>query len=652
MALHVVVSCSYDSKMPLHDSVMAAIEDSIGSHSPNTFKIITDSMSNAADSLEYYEYASRLAKYYLLSATPDSALPLMMRIEKFVGNPSTPRERFLLGYTYNAHAGFYHNFHKNTRRSEELYEKAYKLIMESDHKEQAPDVCANLGDAYVYESKLPEAASCYRRALFLADSLKLPANKSVSLYVGLAYIYQQLGDDTKALNLYKLSDKHFDDMTVNMQSYFLTNYGSFYYYLKDYSSSLSVFNRLKQHLERNGKTATFDMYLCKLNLADIYLNLGNINEAKEYLDEVEPYWKKTGDDAALYYCHSIRLGILVAEGNLAEADRIATEKMDGNTLEGIREIRDRYMRAYYIKKHDWKSAYENLQADIAHKDSLERDRNNMRAADIMAQYTQDTLRLHTSLIMEHKDSEVAHARLWIVGLTASAIVLVMIILVLVTGSRRKSLRSQMQVMQLRLENARNRISPHFVFNVLNNRIVDAGEKEAGELLDLTKLIRANLDMAGTMTVTLAEEIDFVDKYIKVESKLLEGDNFEYKLDIADGIDTKLVRIPSMFIQILVENSFVHGLMGRKDKKELNVTVSRDGLSTVIEVVDNGPGFDIRNVQSQRRTGLNVIRQTIAVINERNRHKIEFIIHNLNDDNGKITGCIAKLVVPDGVKYLD
>ena len=50
-------------------------------------------------------------------------------------------------------------------------------------------------------------------------------------------------------------------------------------------------------------------------------------------------------------------------------------------------------------------------------------------------------------------------------------------------------------MNLKLNNARNRISPHFVFNVLNNKIVKSDNKEANEWLELTKLIRANLDMS-------------------------------------------------------------------------------------------------------------------------------------------------------------
>ena len=64
-----------------------------------------------------------------------------------------------------------------------------------------------------------------------------------------------------------------DASSLNLQAYFLNNYGNYYYYTKDYQTSLKKFLMLKKLLEKHDKRETFSMYLCKLNLADVYLNL-------------------------------------------------------------------------------------------------------------------------------------------------------------------------------------------------------------------------------------------------------------------------------------------------------------------------------------------------------------------------------------------
>lgn len=646
------ISCGDKESDNEYESKLANLDDSIESKSPLARSMAYDLMREAKDSTSYYEAAIRLAKYYILSPTQDSANIWIKRTEQFAANPNNSRKRAMLAYAYNIEAGRMHYFHKDTDKSIDLYHKAYDLLMQSDEKDQAPNICANLGDAYNFKNQLPDAAGWYRRALFISDSLKLPEKDNVTLYMGLAMIYQQLGDDKRALQLYQQTDKSFNDMPVSMQAYFLNNYGCYYYYLKDYKNSLKQYRRMYNHLVKNKMTDNFDMYLCELNLADIYLNLGDLNKAEDYINKVEPFWKKTGDATAQYYCQSIRLGIATKRGDTNAASNIIyQDKTDEKTiLFSMRQIRNKYLRQYYEQRGDWHAAYENLKSDNAENDSLEHNRMNMRATDIVTQYTQDTLQLHNSLRIEHKEAEITTARLWLIVAIASAVVLLMAVIVLILRSHRRKLRLQMQVMQLRLESARNRISPHFVFNVLNNRIVEADNKEADELFDLSKLIRANLDMAGNMTVSLADELDFVDKYVRVEKSLLADDDFTYKVDIDDGIDPKKAMGPSMFIQILVENAFVHAFMGRKGHKVLTISVHRHDKITHVSVLDNGPGFDIRSARNRRRTGLNVIRQTIAVINEQNSKHIQFSLHNKVNDDGTVAGCEATIDIPDGIKY--
>lgn len=645
-----IVACQRPSNTQKTEEELKAlscIDDSVEALSPHAFHMIEKGMKSAQDSLAYYEYYIRKAKVYELSTTPDSSVPIVANTIAFANRqPSSPRRNSLLAFAYNLKAVGLHNFRQNPDEVIRLYKEATVLLANSDAKDQLPKVCANLGDAYIFKSQLPEAA-WYRRALFLVDSLKLPSQENITLYLGLATIYLQLNDFDTSLKYYQQTEKYFSLMSVNMQAYYLNNYGNYYYYTRDYKASLQKFLTLKAFLEKHHKTETFDMYLCKLNLADVYLNLGDVVRSEKCLEEIEPWFVKNGNDVAIYYVNSIRIGQAVKRGNMAKVkDILQHEKKLDNMEFNLRQIRNRYLRKYYESIGDYRGAYENLRSDAQMDDSLAHNRLNMRASEIMNRFAQDTIRLHHRLEMEHKNAVVQSANTITVVAVLLVVVIILMFALLFMRSRKQYAQDKMRIMQLRLASVRNRISPHFVFNVLNGKILKSNEQDANELLDLTKLIRANLDLSCRLDVTLREELDFVERYVHVEKQMM-GDDFEFRIDQAKAVDADRVRIPSMFVQILVENAFVHGLKGWDGHKSIHIEIDKKEKATSIKVKDNGPGFDIRSV-GKKRTGLSVITQTIAIVNERNKSKMTFSLSN-EQKCGKNVGCVATIVIPDNIK---
>lgn len=511
-----IVACQRPSNTQKTEEELKAlscIDDSVEALSPHAFRMIEKGMKSAQDSLAYYEYYIRKAKVYELSTTPDSSVPIVANTIAFANRqPSSPRRNSLLAFAYNLKAVGLHNFRQNPDEVIRLYKEATVLLANSDAKDQLPKVCANLGDAYIFKSQLPEAAAWYRRALFLVDSLKLPSQENITLYLGLATIYLQLNDFDTSLKYYQQTEKYFSLMSVNMQAYYLNNYGNYYYYTGDYKASLQKFLTLKAFLEKHHKTETFDMYLCKLNLADVYLNLGDVVRSEKCLEEIEPWFVKNGNDVAIYYVNSIRIGQAVKRGNMAKVkDILQHEKKLDNMEFNLRQIRNRYLRKYYESIGDYRGAYENLRSDAQMDDSLAHNRLNMRASEIMNRFAQDTIRLHHRLEMEHKNAVVQSANTITVAAVLLVVVIILMFALLFMRSRKQYAQDKMRIMQLRLASVRNRISPHFVFNVLNGKILKSNEQDANELLDLTKLIRANLDLSCRLDVTLREELDFVER---------------------------------------------------------------------------------------------------------------------------------------------
>lgn len=611
--------------------------------------------------MEYYEYLLRLANFYWLSDRPERADTLINRIINFVNRQdngyyaqhniySTPRLNTMMASALSCKAARNHNFHRDPGKTLQFYKESYRLYQHSDNEKELPFVCANIADAYIQLNDIPNAARCYRRALFLVDSLKQPEHSNITLYMGLAQIYLTLNDFETAKHYYDETERFFDLMLPPMQAYYVNNLGNYYYFRKDYHKALDTFLRLKRVIIKNGMQNNFDMYLCKVNLADVYLNLNQTDSAQHYLDEVEPFFRKNGDPAGIYYCNTIRIGIATKRGDFNEVRRVANGDKAGekDVQYSMVNIRNRYMRQFYEHTNNYRMAYETLKRDQNYTDSLEHNRSNMRSAEIMARFRADTLQLHHDLALEHKNAEIQRAHTMTTGAILTAVVLVLLLIMWYMHTRKKQLQNQVNIMNLKLNNVRNRISPHFMFNVLNNKIVNSGEKEASELMELARLIRTNLDMSSQPYIMLDKELEFVQQYIRMERYLL-GDDFKFNIDVADDADIAKVKIPSMFLQILTENAIVHGLKGMEGEKRLRITIARENNLTIISVEDNGPGFNARRAL-KKGTGLGIISQTIAVTNERNKQKMRFEISNREDSNNQIIGCKATLKIPDCITF--
>lgn len=637
------------------------LDDSISLFAPTALNDIQRGLAGAKDSMEYYEYLLRLANFYWLSDRPERADTLINRIINFVNRQdngyyaqhniySTPRLNTMMASALSCKAARNHNFHRDPGKTLQFYKESYRLYQHSDNEKELPFVCANIADAYIQLNDIPNAARCYRRALFLVDSLKQPEHSNITLYMGLAQIYLTLNDFETAKHYYDETERFFDLMLPPMQAYYVNNLGNYYYFRKDYHKALDTFLRLKRVIIKNGMQNNFDMYLCKVNLADVYLNLNQTDSAQHYLDEVEPFFRKNGDPAGIYYCNTIRIGIATKRGDFNEVRRVANGDKDGekDVQYSMVNIRNRYMRQFYEHTNNYRMAYETLKRDQSYTDSLEHNRSNMRSAEIMARFRADTLQLHHDLALEHKNAEIQRAHTMTTGAILTAVVLVLLLIMWYMYTRKKQLQNQVNIMNLKLNNVRNRISPHFMFNVLNNKIVNSGEKEASELMELARLIRTNLDMSSQPYMMLDKELEFVQQYIRVERYLL-GDDFKFNIDVADDADITKVKIPSMFLQILTENAIVHGLKGMEGEKRLRIYIARENNLTIISVEDNGPGFNARRAL-KKGTGLGIISQTIAVTNERNKQKMRFEISNREDSNNQIIGCKATLKIPDCITF--
>jgi len=120
------------------------------------------------------------------------------------------------------------------------------------------------------------------------------------------------------------------------------------------------------------------------------------------------------------------------------------------------------------------------------------------------------------------------------------------------------LRSQLALAQLRA--LRAQIQPHFLFNALNTVSSAILEGESTKAYDLTaklgELLRLSLERGEHDLVTLAQEIELVERYLDLV-KARFGDRLDVCIEISPV--TQMHMVPSFVLQPSVENSVKHVL---------------------------------------------------------------------------------------------
>jgi tetratricopeptide (TPR) repeat protein len=199
------------------------------------------------------------------------------------------------------------------------------------------------------------------------------------------------------------------------------------------------------------------------------------------------------------------------------------------------------------------------------------------------------------------------------------------------------------ITMLRMQNIRNAISPHFVFNVLNNiwAIIDDRENARAQFDNLVTLIRRSLINTEKLAIPLNDEIDFVKSFLELQ-KLRMDNNLEVVWNIENGIDLNQL-VPGMILQIPVENAIKHGLVPKKDNRILNLDIStRSGFLQFI-ITDNGIGLQYGSSSTHGTgTGLKVLTNTIHILNQTNEKKMTYEILNRNDEGNTGAKVIIKI----------
>ncbi len=217
----------------------------------------------------------------------------------------------------------------------------------------------------------------------------------------------------------------------------------------------------------------------------------------------------------------------------------------------------------------------------------------------------------------------------IIGLMTSIIILTIDISSQFLANWKKSLieieKHKTETSQVQLQNLKNQINPHFLFNnlsVLSSLVYSDQDKAVDFINQLSKVYRYILENRESELATIESEMTFIKSYIFL-LKIRFDKNIEFIIDIEEEKNQLL--IPPMSLQLLIENAIKHNEISTDHP--LTITIKTEGDH--LQISNN---LKLRtNHEPSSKTGIQNIIDRYAYFTKR---KIE-IIQDENSFNIKI-----------------
>lgn len=173
-----------------------------------------------------------------------------------------------------------------------------------------------------------------------------------------------------------------------------------------------------------------------------------------------------------------------------------------------------------------------------------------------------------------------------------------------------------------LQLLQSQLSPHFLFNTLNNLYglsLTEHEKIPGLLLKLSELLRYSVYNTHELYVALRDEIAYLNNYIAFE-KIRLGGRLKLSCDI-ETVENKSLKIAPMLLIVFVENAFKHAK--NTQDEEIFIDIS-------LKVWENSVLFSVKNshfksnpntelVEDSSGFGLLSVRKRLALLYPKTHH---------------------------------
>lgn len=151
----------------------------------------------------------------------------------------------------------------------------------------------------------------------------------------------------------------------------------------------------------------------------------------------------------------------------------------------------------------------------------------------------------------------------------------------------KSLKYEASMIEIELNNLKNQLNPHFIFNALNSirALVDENPLKSKQAINqLSNILRNSLTFEKKGLTKFEDELKIVKDYLGLESIRFE-ERLKTEIDIDPHSNDFLV--PPFMIQTLVENGIKHGISKLTEGGIVQIRTLADKKRLKIQIRNSG-----------------------------------------------------------------
>jgi len=478
---------------------------------------------------------------------------------------------------------------------------------------QEIQVFEGLGDVNFAQKNLATARTNYQDALQIAkDNLVTP--KITDLNSKIADVYAAQGKISEAENLFKksinLAEKESPVRALKEEE----KVADFYNANQRFDDEIQLRKKSLQKAQLNSSQRKISKEEDSITSQKINYKIGNAYIQKEDYKQALPYLEKSKEDAKR------NKDIVVAKDATRKiSETFATLGDEVNALKNYKEY-VALVDSLYIRKEQEIQQVKRFSKRIADNQnritSLEKDKE-LAESKISLAY------------IDQKLSEESNRkqRILIYSLFGGLLLISLLAYFMFRTNKQQKLANNL----LALKSMRSQMNPHFIFNALNsvNSFIAVNDERSANryLSEFSVLMRSVLENSDEDFIPLTKEVELLELYVKLEHNRFK-DKFDYQIKVDENISLDQFSIPPMLLQPYIENAIWHGLRYKKEKGNLEISITKKDTETVsIVIIDDGIGrkksqeLKTKNQLKQKSKGMSTIKNRIAILNSMYKERI-------------------------------
>ncbi|MBW3469487.1 tetratricopeptide repeat-containing sensor histidine kinase [Arthrospiribacter ruber] len=491
---------------------------------------------------------------------------------------------------------------------------------------------SNSGVVYLALADYPRALETFLKALSLTDSTML--NESAKLHTNIGLVYKNLNELTEGEKFQRKAITYYQKL--KQRQGLASEYGNLASNLQNQGRLDEAEALYMQALEINREIGNERRIASDLaNFGKHQQLKGDLEKANEFLGEAIERFSKIDDVLNLAAVYLDQAEVWKQQNKpISQILEIQKKALEFGQKSGSLIRQNEAWKAIsetYTVAGQSQNALEAFHNYVLFKDSVFNDQNQKDIMKMQIQFDYDmkAQQMESDFLLNASLLEAKNEKQKIISIVAIFLFLLFIIFgAIIQHFRSKKnllekekLEAEFNAQKAILEQKalKAQMNPHFIFNAMNSisnfLLKNEPEKADFYLNKFARLIRRILEMSEEELISLEEELDVLKDYIDIESLRL-GKAIELQVNLDERLDPKLVKIPPLLIQPMIENSIWHGIANTPEEGQIKISVFQNNGLLKLTVKDNGNSraeIPSQNPEKKKSMGLGIIQGRLKIL---------------------------------------